>query len=508
MFLNGACRRSTSQSPPAVTASQLEITIHGQDGDQGFAPSSLAGLTLEQMLDFDVDTLSVKIDRHHASTKKGLLDHFMEIKVRMMTAQTFAVNEEKRAGGRTPGSEAGGGELAAGGAQDQHHTRHTACRVSGQTPPPLKPVSHADCLWLTAHSPGARGRMLHTQTQDKPHPRQSSASSAYQHSKDRRRGHALLLQVFYSWKQQAMLGKSRGARLVRAQSWYTEVKLQRNVLRSWFREAMHMRTLKLNAQFKVEVDTAKDNIGAMFQAQLDGLRSQLAEARQRLLREAEAREKLEENMKQAFMRGVCALNIEAMSIMKRGMPPGGANPFPTGRPSPQTGEEGRQPGPEALQASPEQVSRSSPTARNAAPSPSYHHHQQQQQQPNAPFAPSGHRPLSPTPPAHCNTPHVSSPTAHAMHMPMPSVPAPGSAGAPPRTVYAHSGAGAGGAHVTSAGAGAGASPHTGGGARTGGVGVTRGPAADMPKPRATAPTPTVRRQQQQQQQQLVQDAGR
>ncbi|MEW5309529.1 MAG: hypothetical protein WDW38_001414 [Sanguina aurantia] len=437
-----------------------------QDGDQGFAPSSLAGLTVEQMLDFDVDTLSVKIDRHHASTKKGLLDHFMEIKVRMMMAQTFAVNEEKRAGGA---------RLAA--KQEEANLLQTELRIST-----TRGTQLAECL----------GR----------------ASSAYQHSKDRRRGHALLLQVFYSWKQQAMLGKSRGARLVRAQSWYTEVKLQRNVLRSWFREAMHMRTLKLNAQFKVEVDTAKDNIGAMFQAQLDGLRSQLAEARQRLLREAEAREKLEENMKQAFMRGVCALNIEAMSIMKRGMPPGGANPFPTGRPSPQTGEEGRQPGPEALQASPEQVSRSSPTARNAAPSPSYHHHQQQQQQPNAPFAPSGHRPLSPTPPAHCNTPHVSSPTAHAMHMPMPSVPAPGSAGAPPRTVYAHSGAGAGGAHVTSAGAGAGASPHTGGGARTGGVGVTRGPAADMPKPRATAPTPTVRRQQQQQQQQLVQDAGR
>lgn len=33
-----------------------------------------------------------------------------------------------------------------------------------------------------------------------------------------------------------------------------------------------MRTLKLNEQFKAEVGTAKDNIGAMFQAQLEGLR--------------------------------------------------------------------------------------------------------------------------------------------------------------------------------------------------------------------------------------------
>lgn len=33
-------------------------------------------------------------------------------------------------------------------------------------------------------------------------------------------------------------------------------------------------------------------------------------------------------MKRAFMRGVCALNIEAMSLMKRGSLPDGANPFP------------------------------------------------------------------------------------------------------------------------------------------------------------------------------------
>ncbi len=110
------------------------------------------------------------------------------------------------------------------------------------------------------------------------------------------------------------------------------------------------------------------------------LRQQLASSHEQLAKEAAARELLEENMKQAFMRGeprciwkvegrdidlmrsggdvracdspsfgmrigeahaacllppltalfqgVCALNIEAMSIMKRGAPPGGVNPVP------------------------------------------------------------------------------------------------------------------------------------------------------------------------------------
>lgn len=34
----------------------------------------------------------------------------------------------------------------------------------------------------------------------------------------------------------------------------------------------------------------------------------------------------------ARLAGVCALNIEAMNVMKRGAPPGGANPFPINLP--------------------------------------------------------------------------------------------------------------------------------------------------------------------------------
>lgn len=44
-------------------------------------------------------------------------------------------------------------------------------------------------------------------------------------------------------------------------------------------------------------------------------RNQLAEARQQLLREAEAREKLEENMKQAFMRGGCLVAMNQLALL-------------------------------------------------------------------------------------------------------------------------------------------------------------------------------------------------
>ena len=37
------------------------------------AVSSLAGLSVQQLNDLDVETLAVKIDKHHCCTKKAIL---------------------------------------------------------------------------------------------------------------------------------------------------------------------------------------------------------------------------------------------------------------------------------------------------------------------------------------------------------------------------------------------------------------------------------------------------
>jgi hypothetical protein len=51
------------------------------------------------------------------------------------------------------------------------------------------------------------------------------------------------------------------------------------------------------------------------------LESELADARAALARETGARQEAEERFKQAFMRGVCALNFEALSILKHSSAP-------------------------------------------------------------------------------------------------------------------------------------------------------------------------------------------
>jgi len=60
---------------------------------------------------------------------------------------------------------------------------------------------------------------------------------------------------------------------------------------------------------------------------VDALRRECEELQEKLEREISGRKALEEQMKKAFMRGVCALNLEAMSLMKSGHAPEGSNPF-------------------------------------------------------------------------------------------------------------------------------------------------------------------------------------
>ncbi len=102
-------------------------TFYDDEDRLGPGPSSLSGLTIQQILDIDVENLAVKIDKHHCQTKKAVLvrgwtgkrtahallgqakrsfphlvtpmqDHFMDTKMRLLTSQSQAVEEERRLG--------------------------------------------------------------------------------------------------------------------------------------------------------------------------------------------------------------------------------------------------------------------------------------------------------------------------------------------------------------------------------------------------------------------------
>ena len=94
--------------------------------------------------------------------------------------------------------------------------------------------------------------------------------------------------------------------------------MARRALQAWrsgasgeFRERMH-------AELESRWADGAAREGAKAAAVIARLEAELAASRAALAREAAARNEAEERFKQAFMRGVCALNFEALAVLKTG----------------------------------------------------------------------------------------------------------------------------------------------------------------------------------------------
>ncbi|KAF5839732.1 hypothetical protein DUNSADRAFT_18732 [Dunaliella salina] len=253
----------------------MEPSMEGEDLAPPHIPSALAGLTIQQMCDLDVEQMAVKIDKHHCQTKKSILDNMLEVKAKMLAAQSQAVAEERRSNG---------------------------AMISAKQ-------AEIDLLRFELNQMTGRANKV-TEVSRR-------LAAAFDFSKHRRRQTGLFTQAFYCWRQFAILARQRKMRMARAQDWYQEVHLKRHVLRAWFRTAMQDHRVTVNVRAAQAVEQAKQGLAGQFVGHVEELRRQLHTAHGQLEQEQEARAKLEENMKQAFMRGVCALNIEAVGIMKR-----------------------------------------------------------------------------------------------------------------------------------------------------------------------------------------------
>ena len=90
---------------------------------------------------------------------------------------------------------------------------------------------------------------------------------------------------------------------------------RRQVLQAWVKE--HLVWKKQNDQEKFEkaVKLEVQNIAASYSKEIETLRKRLEEANRSVERNNLQKVNMQENLKKAFMRGVCALNFEAMNIL-------------------------------------------------------------------------------------------------------------------------------------------------------------------------------------------------
>eukprot|EP00892_Ulva_mutabilis_P008424 jgi/Ulvmu1/5954/UM026_0076.1 len=130
----------------------------------------------------------------------------------------------------------------------------------------------------------------------------------------------LLATQFKDWRAVAAWRKRERGLQKQADNWYTKEILQRRVLkRWWFNASVYM---KVEARKGLGMVRGLQDQIAQQQAAMNSLQMQLVEARRALVAEKQGRDMLAQDMKRSFMRGVCALNLEAMQVMKRGVVPG------------------------------------------------------------------------------------------------------------------------------------------------------------------------------------------
>jgi hypothetical protein len=123
--------------------------------------------------------------------------------------------------------------------------------------------------------------------------------------------------VFRQWVRHLTLAR-RERRFERLPEVHFGRTLFRKVLGGWRSAARAERVARVDAYWRGQVEAARTNAAAEEREQVEALQLQLAQAREQIRISAEQRDALEDELKRAFMRGVCALNMEAVSILRHG----------------------------------------------------------------------------------------------------------------------------------------------------------------------------------------------
>mmetsp|Transcript_35960 Transcript_35960/g.89775 ORF Transcript_35960/g.89775 Transcript_35960/m.89775 type:complete len:288 (-) Transcript_35960:452-1315(-) len=94
--------------------------------------------------------------------------------------------------------------------------------------------------------------------------------------------------------------------------------LSRKVLCAWRSAARTERIARVDYYWRGQVDEARSLAAADHREQVLSLQLQLQQAHEQINISMQERDALEDELKRAFMRGVCALNMEAVSILRHG----------------------------------------------------------------------------------------------------------------------------------------------------------------------------------------------
>jgi centrosomal protein POC5 len=129
------------------------------------------------------------------------------------------------------------------------------------------------------------------------------------------RNRIMLEKLFAGWRMWAAEQKKR-AQLRHLTAKHSRRSLLKNMFSTWQASAAELKNARADEIQKSRLDIAVTKMSQEYEEQIGALKKQLSDANAEIEAQNKHRARLEENLKKAFMRGVCALNMEAMTILR------------------------------------------------------------------------------------------------------------------------------------------------------------------------------------------------
>lgn len=121
-------------------------------------------------------------------------------------------------------------------------------------------------------------------------------------------------QAFYALRKYRDFKKHSKRVLEHKMRQYRE-KVKREVFKGWGMQYKQWKIVKNREDFDKAVKLELQHICSQYNKEIESLRERLNEAQAIVDNEQRHKTMMQENLKKAFMRGVCALNFEAMNIL-------------------------------------------------------------------------------------------------------------------------------------------------------------------------------------------------
>lgn len=137
----------------------------------------------------------------------------------------------------------------------------------------------------------------------------------------------LRLHAMAAWKMFHKNRKNVRHKIEQWMSYHTKTYIVGRVFKLWRSDVHANLHQSLRMKYETIMEQERNKQLAEQADLIDGLKAEIFELSNKLELEEAGRKLLEEEMKRAFMRGVCALNIEAMGLMKSGHRTSDSNEF-------------------------------------------------------------------------------------------------------------------------------------------------------------------------------------